>query len=273
MSLQPSHRWQDDDMARPVPRDPAQVIDERAASPTRTTPYGSDPAQVYDVRLPPPGSPARSLSVVVVHGGFWRPEYDRGHAGMQAQAFADAGHPTAVLEYRRPGMPGGGWPGTPDDIAAALRAVRGDPDVSKGALVLVGHSAGGQLVAWAAAQPWAHGLRGVVSLAGVLDLAHGAETGVGDGAIVTFLGGTPDEVPTAYAAADPVRLAPGIPVIAMHARDDDVVPHELSERYAAAHHGPSVRLVTVPDGGHYGLIDPQHPAFRHVLAAVDLLAS
>src|SRR6476661_3223435 len=67
MSLQPSHRWQDDDMARPVPRDPAQVIDERAASPTRTTPYGSDPAQVYDVRLPPPGSPARSLSVVVVH--------------------------------------------------------------------------------------------------------------------------------------------------------------------------------------------------------------
>jgi hypothetical protein len=29
----------------------------------------------------------------------------------------------------------------------------------------------------------------------------------------------------------------------------------------------------VAEGGHYGLIDPQHPAFAHVLAALDLLAS
>jgi pimeloyl-ACP methyl ester carboxylesterase len=194
---------------------------------------------------------------------------------MQAQAFADAGYPTAVLEYRRPGMPGasaGGWPATPDDVTAGVAAVRSDPDLPP-PLVLVGHSAGGQLVAWAAAQPWAQGLRGVVPLAGVLDLAHGARTGVGNGAIVTFLGGMPDQVPEAYAAADPVGLAPGIPVVVVHARDDDVVPHELSVRYAAAHCGPLVRLVTVPDGGHYGLIDPQHPAFDEVLAAVDLLAS
>jgi acetyl esterase/lipase len=273
MGLQPSHRWQDEDMASPDPRDPALVIDERAEPPARTTSYGPDPAQVYDVRLPGPSAPRRSLSVVVVHGGFWRPEYDRGHASMQAQAFADAGYPTAVLEYRRPGMPGGGWPGTPEDIAAALAAVRRDPDVSRGALVLVGHSAGGQLVTWSAAQPWAHGLRGVVSLAGVLDLERGAQTGVGSGAIETLLGGGPGEVPDAYAEADPARLAPGIPVVLVHARDDDVVPHELSERYEAAHHGPSVRLVTVPGGGHYGLIDPQNLAFREVLAAVDLLAS
>jgi acetyl esterase/lipase len=234
--------------------------------------YGADPAQVYDVRLPTSGAPRRSLSVVVVHGGFWRAAYDRGHAGLQAQAFADAGYATAVVEYRRTGMPGGGWPGTPDDVAAAVAAVRRDPGLP-GAPVLVGHSAGGQLVAWAAAQPWAHGVRGVVSLAGVLDLAGGAQTGVGDGAITAFLGGGPSEAPEAYAAADPMRLAPGIPVVVVHARDDDVVPHELSERYAAAHHGPQVRLVTVPEGGHYGLIDPENPAFAEVLAAVDLLAS
>ena len=70
-------------------RDPIQVLDERAAPPTRTTAYGDDPAQVYDVRLPE--RVTRGLTVVVVHGGFWRPEYDRGHAGRQAQAFADAG--------------------------------------------------------------------------------------------------------------------------------------------------------------------------------------
>jgi pimeloyl-ACP methyl ester carboxylesterase len=170
-------------------------------------------------------------------------------------------------------MPGGGWPGTADDVAAAVAAVRRDPQVGATPPVLVGHSAGGHLVAWAAAQPWAHGLRGVVSLAGVLDLAHGHATEVGGDAIATLLGGSPEQVPGAYAAADPIRLAPGIPALLVHARDDDEVPFELSERYAAAHHGPSVRLTAVPDGGHYGLIDPEHPAFAQVLAAVDVLAS
>jgi acetyl esterase/lipase len=223
------------------------------------------------VRLP--AHTTRGLTVVVVHGGFWRAEYDRAHASRQAQAFADAGYPVAVVEYRRTGVAGGGWPGTADDVRDALAAIRSDPQVGRSPIVMVGHSAGGQLVTWAAAQPWSHGLRGVVSLAGVLDLAHGQATDVGGGAIDAFLGGTPGQVPEAYAAADPVRLSPNVPTIVVHARDDDVVPFELSERYAAAHHGPSVRLRPVADGGHYGLIDPEHPAFAQVLAAVDLLAS
>jgi acetyl esterase/lipase len=251
-------------------RDPIEVLDERAGPPSRTTAYGEDPAQVYDVRLPQRGQ--RALTVVVVHGGFWRPDYDRAHAGRQAQAFADAGFPTAVVEYRRPGMPGGGWPGTAEDVRDALAAVRADADLAR-PTVLVGHSAGGQLVAWAAAQPWSHGLRGVVSLAGVLDLAHGQAMGVGGGAIEDLLGGPPQSVPAAYRDADPVRLVPAVPVLLVHARDDDVVPVELSERYLAAHHGPTVRMRAVDGGGHYGLIDPEHDAFAEVVAAVDLLAS
>ena len=168
-------------------RDPIQVLDERAPAPTRTTAYGEDPDQVYDVRLP--DRVTRDLAVVVVHGGFWRRDYDRGHASRQAQAFADAGFATAVVEYRRPGMPGGGWPGTADDVRDAVTAIRRDTALAL-PLVLVGHSAGGQLVGWAAAQPWAHGLRGAVSLAGVLDLTHGAAARVGGTAIPDFLGGT-----------------------------------------------------------------------------------
>ena len=253
-------------------RDPEQVLDERAAPPSRTTAYGPDPAQVYDVRLPGPTAPARDLAVAVVHGGFWRKEYDRSHASMQAQALADAGYATAIVEYRRTGMLGGGWPGTADDVRAAVAAVRADPDLQP-PLVLVGHSAGSQLATWVAAQPWAHGLRGVVALAGVLDLPHGEATGVGGGAIGAFLGGTPEQVPDAWAAADPVRLPPGIPVVLVHARDDEEVPVEQSQRYAAAHLGPNVRLRAVPDGGHYGLIDPGSPQFEHTLAAVALLSS
>ena len=251
-------------------RDPIQVLDERAPAPTRTSPYGDDPSQAYDVRVP--SRATRDLAVVVVHGGFWRPDHDRAHASRQAQAFADAGFVTAAVEYRRPGMPGGGWPGTADDVRDAVTAIRRDAAFTD-PLVLVGHSAGGHLVAWAAAQPWAHGLRGVVSLAGVLDLTRGQATGVGGGAVEAFLGGTPQEVPEAYAVADPARLLPGIPVLLLHARDDDVVPIELSERYAAVHHGPTVRFREVSGGGHYGLIDPEHAAFGEVVAAVDLLSS
>ena len=113
----------------------------------------------------------------------------------------------------------------------------------------------------------------MVSLAGVLDLAHGQATDVGGGAIGAFLGGTPAEVPDAYAAADPMWLPPGIPVVVVHARDDDQVPFELGERYAAAHRGPNVRLAAVPDGGHYALIDPRSTQFARALAALDLLSS
>lgn len=253
-----------------MPRDPIEVLDERAAPPARTEAYGPDPAQVYDVRLP--SRALRRMGVVVVHGGFWRMQHDRGHAGRQAQAFADAGYPTAVVEYRRAGMPGGGWPGTAQDVRAAVSAARKDPQLG-GRLALVGHSAGGQLVAWAAAQPWAHGLAGAVSLSGVLDLARAHEQNVGGTAVADFLGGPPQEVPGHYAAADPARLAPGIPTLLLHGADDDVVPPGLSQGYAARHRSAAVRLRVVHGCGHYGLIDPEHPAFAEVLAALDLLAS
>lgn len=252
--------------------DPREVLERPAPPPARTVAYGRDPAQVYDVRLP--GGPARDLGVVVVHGGFWRAEYDRAHAGSQAQAFADAGHPVAVLEYRRTGMAGGGWPGTAEDVAAAVAAVRADRSLPA-RLVLVGHSAGGHLVTWAASQPWAAGLAGAVSLAGVVDLTRAQGAGVGDGAIDAFLGGTPAEVPERYAAADPALLPRGIPLALLHGVEDDTVPAWVSRSYVEHAPPPHAKLTLheLPGVGHYELIDPEHPVFAEVLAAVEGLGS
>src|SRR5262245_56980578 len=108
----------------------SDAILARTSPPAETTrAYGPDPAQVYDVLLPAPGTTHLRATVLVVHGGFWRAEYDRAHAMPEALAFAEAGFHVALGEYRRTGMPGGGVPGTLDDLRALVGAVARDPEL------------------------------------------------------------------------------------------------------------------------------------------------
>ena len=235
--------------------------------PARTVAYGIDAAQVYDVRTP--GSAPTGTTVVVVHGGFWKAEWDRDHAAPQAQAFADAGHHVAVVEYRRTGMRGGGWPGTFADVMAAVDAVLADPTLPD-RCVLVGHSAGGHLVALAAAQPQARAFAGVVALAGCVDLRLVADLGLSDGSAARFMG---DADAAAWRAADPAAHPALAPVVLIHGESDDDVPVEVAERYLDRQ-GPNAHheLIRLPGVGHDELIDPAAPAFAVVLDAVARLA-
>lgn len=253
------------------------VLDRVAPPPDRTVAYGDDPAQVYDVREPSDalGVTALGVTVLVVHGGFWREVYDRTHAGAQAQGLAEAGFHVAVGEYRRTGMPGGGVPGTLDDITALVAAVRADASLPR-PLVLVGHSAGGHLVAWAANQAWAAGLAGVVALAGCVDLAATDLLHLGDDAAQDFLDGEPSETPEAWAAADPMTsLPPRVPVRLVYGVEDAVVPATISDEYLARARalGADVRRDVLDNCGHFSLIDPDHPAFAHVVAVCRALTS
>jgi acetyl esterase/lipase len=256
------------------------VLTRPAAPPDHTATYGPGPDHVIDIWLPPQ-RPAPL--VVVIHGGFWRARYDRIHARPMANALAAAGYAVAVPEYRRVGSPGGGWTGTFDDLAAALDAV-GDLAAPYGAdpgrTVWVGHSAGGHLALWAAARrrlppqsPWYADRppAGVVSLAGCVSLALGAEWGEGDGAVADLLGGLPDQVPERYALADPAALLPlGTPVTLVHGTDDAAVRVEMSREYAAraTEAGDQVSLVELAGVEHFGLIDPLSAAWPRVLAAI-----
>jgi acetyl esterase/lipase len=246
------------------------VLTRVAPPPLRTTAYGPDAAQVYDVRLPT--SATGDTTVAIIHGGFWQAEFDRAHAASQAQAFADNGFHVAVLEYRRVGMAGGGWPGSFKDVVAAVAAVRADPELPD-RVVLVGHSAGGHLAALLASQPDALGLVGAVCLAGCVDLAMTARMGLGEGAAQTLMGGEPAELPVAYAEADPAALTPIAPLVLLHGADDQVVPPEVSQSYAdriraSAPGHAEVRRTVIPACGHFGLIDPEHAAFALVLDSV-----
>lgn len=246
----------------------ASVQDRAAAPPDETTSYDAGPDQVYDVRLPT--GPPRGATVIVVHGGFWRPATDRSHTGSEAAAFAQDGFHVVVPEYRR--APRGGWPDMRADLQDVVAAVAARTDLP-GPVVLVGHSAGGHLVAWLAAQPDTPGVIGAVALAGCVDLHLVHERGLGAGAAEALMGSTPQEDPAGWDQADPARLgSPPVPVVAIHGTRDEHVPLEISQSYAAV--VPSARLQVVQDADHFDVIDPQSAAFEIVrTTVVDLVDS
>lgn len=270
--------------------DPRDVLTRPAGPPDLTLAYGPHPAHVVDVRLPATTAPAPL--VLVLHGGFWRRAYDRAHAGPQSEGLAAAGYVVATAEYRRTGMRGGGWPGTFDDVAhlvdevPALVAAGVGPRVDVARTVLVGHSAGGHLAAWAtgrhllpAAAPWQRErplpVTGVLALAGVLDLSEAQRLRLGSGAAAALLSAGPLDVvrPGAGARragrlpwADPCRLAPtGVPTVLLHGVEDAAVPVTLSRSYARV---AGAELRELAGVGHFALIDPRSAAWPEVLRAV-----
>ena len=265
--------------------DPREVLSRQSPPPDATVRYGPDPDHAADVRLAA-GSGAAPL-IVFMHGGFWRMEYDRTHVGPLADALAAAGYHVAVPEFRRVGQAGGGWPGTLDDVAAAVDAVpalvadvAGPGRVDLDRVVLVGHSAGGHLALWAAGRhrlppdsQWHRDtpprVHGVVALAAISVLSQAV--GLGDGAARDLLGGGPSEVPERYRQADPAQLPPtGIPVTLLHGADDEHVPVALSRAYASTAWGAGdiAELRELPGCEHFGLIDPMSSAWPAVLDAM-----
>jgi acetyl esterase/lipase len=273
---------------REVTMSEPDVLTRPSRPPDHVLQYGPRDDQVADLRLPAESQSGASGGplVIFLHGGFWRARYDRAHAGPLAEALAAAGFVVCTPEFRRTGQQGGGWPGTFDDIAAAVDAVPGlAADVAggladAGRVVLAGHSAGGHLALWSAGRirlpvsdRW-HLARspavGVVSLAGVCDLAACFRRRLGGGAAGDLMGGGPDEVGERYAAADPMGLVPTVLAVRLvHGTEDDVVPAELSRDYAerAVAAGDDVRCELVQECGHYEVIDPLSAVWPVVLEA------
>jgi len=244
---------------------------------------------------PVPGTGGLAPLTIFLHGGFWRAEYGREHTAPLAEALADAGFAVCAPEYRRTGQPDGGWPGTFDDVAAAVdrlprlvaQAAGGVIDLDR--VVLAGHSAGGHLALWAASRhllpaesPWRAqepAGRSVVALAAVSDLAASYRWRLGQRATEALMGGGAEYYPDRYDAVDPSRLVPaGVPVRLVHGTGDDRVPWHMSLDYAvrARTSGATGVLaptcVLLPGTGHFELIDPLSAEWPQVVAAFRAVA-
>jgi acetyl esterase/lipase len=248
----------DDILSRPQP-----PPDERIA-------YGTDANQFLDVRLPRQPGPHSGL--LNIHGGYWRAQYDLAHTGRLCDALRAAGIATFNIEYRRVGNAGGGWPGTFEDIRSAYRFIQQERSrfqLNSDHLVVMGHSAGGQLALCLAAHELS--LRRVISLAGVVDLKKAYALHLSNDAVVEFLGGKPDAVPEHYREADPIELSiPRARQWLLHGSEDDTVPPEISHDYFVHKKRGSeqVELLEIPRASHFDLIDPDSKAFADVKRTV-----
>ena len=271
-----------------------EVLTRPAPPPDAVLRYGGGEDQIADFRLPnrPPASSAGGVRdpapiVVLIHGGFWRDEYDRAHLGPLAAALAARGYAVCVPEFRRSSPGRSGWPGIFDDVASAVDALprmmaeaAGAGAVDTGRVVLAGHSAGGHLALWAAARhrlpadaPWRlqapPAVRGVVALAAVSDLIACHDQEMGNGAAAALMGGSPDRLPGRFAAADPAGLLPlGTRLWLVHGTDDMNVPVEMSRGFTARARaaGDDAELHELSGYDHFALIDPLSGAWSQVLA-------
>ena len=242
----------------------------------RTLSYGTLPSQEGDLYLP---LGSRLPVVCLLHGGFWRMPYGRDELGAVAADLAARGFAVWNVEYRRLGAPGGGWPGTFHDVAAAIDHLEDfladGVDLDLDRVTVAGHSAGGHLALWVAARNRPPALAAparvrpfaVAGLAPISDLARTHAGAAGNGAVNELLGGSPGERPERYAAASPIEMLPlGVRQLIVHGVQDEALPIDMSRDYAAAARaaGDAVELVELPAAGHMDSVDPASAA-HHAL--------
>jgi acetyl esterase/lipase len=234
--------------------------------------YGPVATQAIDLFVPAGSGPFPVA--VLIHGGCWTKKTaareQLRHVGAD---LARRGTAVWSIGYRRADEAGGGYPGTYEDIGAAIDRLRAEApryrlDLSR--TVLVGHSAGGHLALWAAARdrlPASSALRvadpfiphKVVALAGVGDLKSFAPQvpGIcGPGIIESLVGEATESRPDVYADTSPSALpATDATIVMVSGVLDRLVPPYVAHDYArSVRDDIAVDLVDVPNAGHFDLV-------------------
>lgn len=228
-------------------RDALRHLANRAAGPLETVRYGPHADNVGDLR-----SGKRGL-VVLIHGGFWRQEWQRDTTESLAVDLTGRGFNTWNIEYRRIGS-GGGWPGSAHDVLMALDfAPQLGLEFEK--VAVIGHSAGGHLALWAARRSQTE-ISQVVALAPLTDLGRHAQSGMYGAAEARLL---------LESGAPPVSDPGDIATILVHGGDDRHVPLEHSSELAIQ---AGLDLITT-SGGHFDLLDPERDPWPRIVETIN----
>jgi acetyl esterase/lipase len=236
------------------------VVTLQATNPDTWFKYSDDPLQyalVWQAR-----DQVRA-DLVLIHGGCWLNSFDLNHLRPLASTLVNSGFNVNVIEYRRTGDPGGGWPGSLEDVLAAIDEVH-TRQTSSVPLIVIGHSAGGHLALLAAAKR-PEELHAAVGLAAIIDPGRYSEgSNSCQKATAGFFGGTPEDRADAYAQADLSQQTLHLQTVVLHGDADVIVPLDQIADIKAP-------KVIEPGAGHFDWIDPQARVYGVLLSTLDAL--
>lgn len=232
--------------------DQVQTLPHR--EPDATVAYGDNPLQ-YGL-LWVPSTNANAPLVILIHGGCWLNSFDVNHSRPLATALNQEGFAVWSLEYRRTGDPGGGWPGTLEDIQLALSQLErlSSYAIDLSRVAIAGHSAGGHLALMAGADLTP--VKAVIGLAAIVDIeTYSRGTNSCQTAGPDFIGVSLEDGPELYALANPVKQALNPASLLLHGNNDEIVPLD---------HFPQdlLPLSVVAGAGHFDWIHPGTPAYH-----------
>ncbi|MBA3829324.1 MAG: alpha/beta hydrolase fold domain-containing protein [Taibaiella sp.] len=181
--------------------------------------------------------PAVRPCVVVVHGGSWKSGNSHELPDVTSR-MAREGYNVASINYRL--APAYKSPAPVEDVRAALtylRAHAAELNVDTNNFVLLGRSAGGQIVLASAYTLNDPGIKGVISFYGPTDMAwaynHPDNPLIMDSKKVMsdFFGGTLSELPQNYKAGSATAFVTAltVPTLLVHGGNDAHVHYEESE--------------------------------------------
>jgi acetyl esterase/lipase len=273
--------------AAPKPMVLADYMALKGPAPSATFAYGSAPSQYAELFLPRGTGPFPVA--VLVHGGCWTKEFG-GIVQLRnvAGALAARGIAAWNVEYRRVDEAGGGYPGTYQDMNAALALLSqqaGRYPLDLGRLVAVGHSAGGQLVQWMTGraripassplyQPDPLPVSRVVSLGGLADLRREQALikSSCDREIGQLTGAPSDKRPDVFADTNAGELLPnGSRTILVTGELDRVSPPRVARDFAARARaaGDAAAVVILPGASHYDEVAASSASWPLVLEAIE----
>ena len=281
-------------MAGAVSAEPMGVADFLAQpqpSPDAVIAYGPAPVQAVDLYLPKGAGP--HPTVILIHGGCWSADIPgREHVRAVADDLRKRGLAVWSIGYRRVEEPGGGWPGTFQDAAAAIDLLRAEAPkrgLRTDNIVAMGHSAGGHLAQWAAARaqlPEGSAVRSAdplpisaaVSVGGLGDLKQfpeAIEARCGDGVVGKLTGAPTPERPDVFVETSPAQMTPGPTTeVLVYGELDTLSTPTINAAMVAsrAAQGREVKAVEAKGAGHFDLMAPGRDGWETVAAEVLRLA-
>lgn len=248
--------------------------------------YGPAPKQYVELFEPTGRGPFPVA--VLIHGGCFYNKYE-GMPQLRGLAVALAARGVAVwsVEYRGIDTPGGGYPGTFQDVVAALTSLSDHAEslrLDLRRLVVVGHSAGAYLALWTAGLAKVpltsplhvtHPLtvREVVALGGAGDMRPDVASfrASCDLDLNKITGAPSSDRPDVYADTTPFELTPnGAHTVFVNGAVDTIATPQASADYAARvrKRGDRAKTIVVQGASHYDEPTVNSPAWPYVLPAI-----